>query len=91
MNIWSDNADNRAPIWCDIVTRFGLASTVGTSAAALVVNRRLYRLTTMPVVTMTQRDKNQMVVVDLFVSLAPPVLIVALCRFSGIYEQERPY
>lgn len=91
MNLWSDNTDVRAPTWCDIVTRFNLAAAIGISTASVVITRRLYKLTTMSIVLMTRRDKNRMILVDLLISLVPPVLVVVFCECCSRFNTERAF
>ncbi|EPT04647.1 hypothetical protein FOMPIDRAFT_1113500, partial [Fomitopsis schrenkii] len=74
MNLWRDNINVRASTWCDVVTRFSLATGTCISVASVVITHRLYKLTTTSMVFMTRSDKIRMVIVDLLISLAPPIL-----------------
>ncbi|VDB86832.1 unnamed protein product [Peniophora sp. CBMAI 1063] len=42
--VWSDNADVKLYVWCDIVTRLDVAMTVGSNIAPLIIARRLYMI-----------------------------------------------
>ncbi|KAH9948847.1 putative fungal pheromoneG-protein-coupled receptor [Amylocystis lapponica] len=81
MNIWKDNAINWAPVWCDITSRWRLASSVGVCASSLVINRRLCRITTVASMGFTREEKRRMVLLDLAIGLGLPVLQVALYWF----------
>lgn len=80
MTIWRDNVIVWVPVWCDIVTRFRIASSIGICTASLIINRRLYKIATISIVSMTNSDKKRMIYVDLAIGLIPSILVVALCE-----------
>ncbi|KAH9910602.1 pheromone A receptor-domain-containing protein [Fomitopsis serialis] len=81
MTIWRDNVIVWVPVWCDIVTRFRLASSIGICTASLIINRRLYKIATISTVSMTNSDKRRMIWVDLAIGLIPSIVVVALFWF----------
>ena len=82
MTVWRDSVIVWVPVWCDIVTRFRLASSIGICTASLIINRRLYKIATISTVSMTHSDKKRMIYVDLAIGLIPSILNVALCKCS---------
>jgi len=72
--IWTGNAINWAPVWCDICTRFMVGSTVAIPAASLCINRRLYHIASVQAVTITRAEKRRAVIVDLCIGLGIPLL-----------------
>ncbi|TFK87793.1 putative fungal pheromoneG-protein-coupled receptor [Polyporus arcularius HHB13444] len=81
MMIWRDNAINVAPVWCDITTRFNIASGLGVCCASLVINRRLYHIANVSAVSMSRADKRRNLLTDLLIGLGVPVVGVALYWF----------
>ncbi|PCH42926.1 putative fungal pheromoneG-protein-coupled receptor [Wolfiporia cocos MD-104 SS10] len=81
MTIWKDNVINSAPVWCDITTRWRMASGIGICTASLIINRRLYKIATVSAVSVTQRDRRRMIYIDLAIGLIPSILVVALYWF----------
>jgi len=53
--------------------------SVAISAASLCINRRLYRIACIRVVTTTKADKRRAILVDLAIGLGIPVLVMVLC------------
>ncbi|KAI0947520.1 hypothetical protein AcW1_007727 [Taiwanofungus camphoratus] len=79
--VWKDNAINWAPVWCDITSRWLLASSIGICTASLLINRRLYKIATISTVSIGRDDKRRMVVIDLAIGLGVPVVQVILYWF----------
>ncbi|KAF5354498.1 hypothetical protein D9758_012401 [Tetrapyrgos nigripes] len=75
--VWNNDAINRAPVWCDISTRFFLGSSVAIPAASLCINRRLYHISTANNVT-TRAEKRRTIMVDLAIGLGIPILEMIL-------------
>ncbi|KIK69499.1 hypothetical protein GYMLUDRAFT_507936 [Collybiopsis luxurians FD-317 M1] len=76
--IWTGNAINSAPVWCDISTRFMIGSAVAIPAASLCINRRLYYIATANAVTITKAERRRAVLVDLCIGVGIPVLEMVL-------------
>ncbi|KAI0311224.1 pheromone A receptor-domain-containing protein [Amylostereum chailletii] len=55
--IWSDDADNIAPVWCDISSHLGLAVGVGIPACSLVITRRLCNIVCMRTINGRKRER----------------------------------
>jgi pheromone a factor receptor len=89
--VWSGNAINWAPVWCDIAIRIQIGLTVAWPACGLCIVRRLYYIATPTAVTTTRTEKRREMIVDLLITIGIPVLemileyIVAGHRFN-IYE-----
>jgi pheromone a factor receptor len=89
--VWSGNAINWAPAWCDIAIRIQLAVAVAWPACGLCIVRRLYYIASPTAVTTTRTEKRREMIVDLLITIGIPVLqmileyIVAGHRFN-IYE-----
>ncbi|TFY56929.1 hypothetical protein EVJ58_g7331 [Rhodofomes roseus] len=90
--IWSNNAINSAPAWCDISTRIIIGASVGIPAASFCINRRLYLIARMGAATVTRAEKRRAVLVDTLICVFLPILcmifafIVQGHRFN-IYEE----
>jgi len=89
--IWSGNAINWAPVWCDIAVRIQIGVAVAWPACALCIIRRLYYIATPTAVTITQVEKRRQMIIDLAITIGIPVLemllelVVSGHRFN-IYE-----
>jgi len=89
--VWSGNAINWAPAWCDISVRIQLGVAVALPACGLCIIRRLYYIASPTAVTTTQTEKRREMIIDLLITIGIPVLemllefIVAGHRFN-IYE-----
>ncbi|KAG6329401.1 hypothetical protein ID866_9688 [Astraeus odoratus] len=90
--VWNSDVINKAPVWCDISTKFIVGSAVGIPASSLCINRRLYYIVSVDSVTKTRAEKRRDVLVDLGIGLGLPFLemilhyIVQGHRFN-IFEQ----
>lgn len=76
--VWNNDAINRAPVWCDISTRFFIGSSVALPAASLCINRRLYHISTANTVTTTRAERRRAIMVDLAIGLGIPILEMIL-------------
>ncbi|THV00877.1 putative pheromone receptor [Dendrothele bispora CBS 962.96] len=90
--VWNKDAIVRAPVWCDISTRFLVGASVAIPAASLCINRRLYHISTANTVTITRAEKRRAIMVDLAIGVGIPILEMILQyipqghRFN-IYEE----
>ncbi|KAK7435130.1 a-factor receptor [Stygiomarasmius scandens] len=76
--VWNKDAIVRAPVWCDISTRFLVGSAVAIPAASLCINRRLYHISSANTVTTTRAEKRRAIMVDLAIGLGIPILEMIL-------------
>ncbi|TRM58313.1 pheromone A receptor-domain-containing protein [Schizophyllum amplum] len=76
--VWSGNAINWAPIWCDISARIIIGTSVAIPAASLVINRRLYCIATVRTVTKTKPERRREVMMDMLIGMGIPVLVMIL-------------
>ncbi|KAF9221767.1 STE3-domain-containing protein [Gyrodon lividus] len=76
--VWNSDVINRAPVWCDISTKFIIGSAVAIPASSLCINRRLYHIASVSSVTKTRAQKRRDVMVDLAIGLGLPILEMCL-------------
>jgi len=69
---------NRAPVYCDIVTRIQVALNVAIPASSLCISRRLYKITTIQAVTVTHTEKRRRVIADVLICVGIPILQMAI-------------
>ncbi|ETW79704.1 putative B mating type protein [Heterobasidion irregulare TC 32-1] len=82
--VWNHNAINWAPVWCDISTRFMIGTTVAIPAASLCINRRLYNIASIKAVTISRKEKQHGIMIDLAIGLGIPILEMILqCIVQG--------
>ncbi|EIW84608.1 STE3-like pheromone receptor [Coniophora puteana RWD-64-598 SS2] len=90
--VWSHDVLDKAPVWCDISTRFMIGSAVAIPAASLCINRRLYHIASVSTVMKTRAQRRRDIMVDLSIGLGIPILEMVLQyvvqghRFN-IYEE----
>ncbi|KAL0956092.1 hypothetical protein HGRIS_002260 [Hohenbuehelia grisea] len=70
--IWTGNTIDWAPVWCDITTRILIAVPVAIPAASLCINRRLYKISKVTIVSTTKTDRRRAIMVDLAIGLGLP-------------------
>ncbi|KAL4070136.1 pheromone A receptor-domain-containing protein [Scleroderma yunnanense] len=76
--IWRNTALNVAPVWCDITAKFFIGASVGIPSAGLCISRRLYKIAVIKSVSVTREDKRRAMIVDLFITIGIPVVVMAL-------------
>ena len=62
-------------------TKFMVGLSTAIPAASLCINRRLYRIACIRVVTATKADKRRAIMVDLAIGVGLPVLVMILRMF----------
>jgi len=72
--VWTGNAINHAPIWCDIVTRFLVGLSWGVPAALFCISRRLYNIVSVKTVTVSRAERRRGIIVDLVISFGLPTI-----------------
>jgi pheromone a factor receptor len=72
--VWNKNLINRAPVYCDISTRIQVALNVAIPACSLCINRRLYKIATVKVMTTTYTERRRAVIHDLLIGVGLPIL-----------------
>jgi hypothetical protein len=77
---------NKIPNAFSIASKFSVGVSVAVSAASLCINRRLYRIACIRVVTTTKADKRRAMLVDLAIGLGIPVLVMILRMFFSLYN-----
>ena len=76
--VWSDNTVNWAPVWCDISSKIIVGAAIGIPCASLCINRRLYFIGKMQVVTKTKADKVRGIAIDCAIGILIPIIVMAL-------------
>jgi pheromone a factor receptor len=76
--VWSKNAINYAPVWCDITSRLIVGTAVAIPAASLCITRRLYCIASVRSVSITRAEKRRQVYFDLALGLGLPILEMIL-------------
>ncbi|KAI6007087.1 pheromone A receptor-domain-containing protein [Pisolithus albus] len=76
--VWNSDVINKAPVWCDISSKFMIGTAVAIPAASLCINRRLYHIVSVDSVTKTRSEKRRDVLVDLAIGLGIPILEMIL-------------
>ncbi|KIM66574.1 hypothetical protein SCLCIDRAFT_1211339 [Scleroderma citrinum Foug A] len=76
--VWNSDVINKAPVWCDISTKFMIGLAVAIPSASLCINRRLYHIVSVESVTKTRAEKRRDVLVDLAIGVGIPVLEMIL-------------
>ncbi|KAI6002477.1 STE3-domain-containing protein [Pisolithus orientalis] len=76
--VWNSNVIDKAPVWCDITSKFMIGCAVALPAASLCINRRLYYIVSVDSVTRTRAEKRRDVLVDLSIGLGIPILEMIL-------------
>ncbi|KAI0250461.1 GPCR fungal pheromone mating factor [Lactifluus subvellereus] len=75
--IWNKNMVNRAPVYCDIVTRIQVGLNAAIPASSLCIQRRLYKISTVQTSMVTRAGKRREVIIDLLIGLGIPILQMA--------------
>ncbi|KAK1225163.1 a-factor receptor [Marasmius sp. AFHP31] len=76
--VWAGNVNNVAPVWCDISGQVILGAATGIPASILCISRRLYRITSIRTVSVSQADKKRAVIEDICIAAGIPAIILAL-------------
>ncbi|KAJ7202574.1 fungal pheromone STE3G-protein-coupled receptor, partial [Mycena pura] len=77
--IWAGDAANVAPAFCEISIRLTMAVSIGLPAASLVINRRLLRIVSAPVVASVSKvEKRRAALVDSAICGIPMVPYILL-------------
>ncbi|KAI0309359.1 GPCR fungal pheromone mating factor [Amylostereum chailletii] len=88
--IWADNANNSAPIWCDIAIHVQVGASVGVPACSLIIARRLYKIISRKTLgSADDRQRAYNLAIDLLIGLGFPLIIMSLCKFFYIVQAER--
>ncbi|TFY61867.1 hypothetical protein EVG20_g6899 [Dentipellis fragilis] len=76
--VWHGNALNHAPIWCDISIRILMGASVGIPAASFCINRRLYNISHMQVVSVSRAEKMRDILIDSAFCILLPIITLSL-------------
>lgn len=82
--LFKGTAIDRAPIWCEIVTRYEMAFHAAIPACSLAINRRLYNIAAgRRSHIVVQGEKTRMVLCDLAICVGIPLLQVVACKLPS--------
>ncbi|KAI0314140.1 GPCR fungal pheromone mating factor [Amylostereum chailletii] len=96
--VWSDHANDVAPVWCDIASHVLIGTEVGIPACTLVLTRQLSRIARMQNTMQSNHEVNNptfaflLMLSDLLITIGVPVVamsiyyVVQTCRFQ-IFEE----
>ncbi|KAJ7153329.1 pheromone B alpha 1 receptor [Mycena filopes] len=76
--VWNGNIGNWSPTWCDMSTHFLNGFNLAVPACCLCINRRLYQIASVRIVTPTRADKRRAIAIDLAIGLGLPILQIPL-------------
>ncbi|KAG8720360.1 a-factor receptor [Ceratobasidium sp. 394] len=76
--IWAGNIRDPAPVWCDISSRIIIAMSIGLTASALCINRRLYSIATIQSVSVDQAVRRRRTVIDLLLGILFPIVVTIM-------------
>ncbi|KAH9976783.1 pheromone A receptor-domain-containing protein [Lactifluus volemus] len=76
--LWRGNVLDKAPIYCDIVTRLQVGIGIGIPACTLCMYRRLYKVLVRQAGAVTRDEKRRIVIVDLLITAGLPILAMGL-------------
>ncbi|KAH7911860.1 pheromone A receptor-domain-containing protein [Hygrophoropsis aurantiaca] len=76
--VWNSDVIDKAPVWCDISSRFIIGSAVAIPASSLCINRRLYKIASVSTVMKSRAERRRDVLVDLSIGLGIPIVEMAL-------------
>ncbi|KAI0310628.1 GPCR fungal pheromone mating factor [Amylostereum chailletii] len=77
--VWRNDAENRAPGWCDFSSHIIAGSTVAIPACSLIIARRLHQIIQIrSVEPPTVTEKRLQLLVDLSLGLGLPIVVMGL-------------
>jgi pheromone a factor receptor len=76
--IWTGNAINWSPSWCDVSAKFMVGANFAIPACSLCINRRLYHIASVTTVTVTKKEKMRSMLVDIAIGVGIPIIGMAL-------------
>lgn len=84
--IWWNDVDNKAPLWCDISAKLTTMWTIGIPCASLCIARRLERIASTRVVSITSFERRKQLALDVLIALIIPLLYTVI---SVVYQGHR--
>ncbi|QRV97742.1 STE3-type pheromone receptor [Ceratobasidium sp. AG-Ba] len=76
--LWAGNVDDKAPVWCDITSRYTVCHNAGITAAGLCIQRHLYRVATIKEVTSVSYSRKRELAINLVLGVGVPALMIPL-------------
>ncbi|KAG9039977.1 a-factor receptor [Tulasnella sp. JGI-2019a] len=76
--LWYGNLEQHSRFWCDLCTKLMIGMSVGLPAASLIINRRLYKISTVQTVHVSKSESRRNLCIELALGVGLPVLIMAL-------------
>ena len=78
--IWWDDAENKAPVFCDISVKLTSMWLMGVPCAGLCVAKKLEAIASTRIVSASAKDKRRAMILDLFIAVFIPIFI----KISGL-------
>nr|AER30229.1 mating pheromone receptor a2 [Sporobolomyces ruberrimus] len=75
--IWRNDADNRAPIWCDISVKVRIGVQIGRLAAVACIARFLADVVSPRATAITRQDRRRRAITDYSIAFGFPLLLMA--------------
>ncbi|VDB95393.1 unnamed protein product [Peniophora sp. CBMAI 1063] len=76
--VWNGNVIKRIPVWCDIVTKLNVGSTVALPAACLCLTIRLESISACRQVSVSHASRRRWMIFDLVMCFGLPCVYMAL-------------
>ncbi|KAG8858707.1 a-factor receptor [Tulasnella sp. 330] len=76
--LWYGNLQEHSMFWCDLTTKIQIGFSVGLPAASLLINRRLYKISTVQQVHISKSDSRKELCLELAIGLGIPVIVMVL-------------
>ncbi|POY70136.1 hypothetical protein BMF94_6857 [Rhodotorula taiwanensis] len=84
--VWYNDADDKAPIWCDISVKLAIGQQVGRVAAVFCIARFLADIVSPRATAITRSDRRKRALYDYTVSFGVPAIAMAC---SALYQPYR--
>ncbi|GAA5994360.1 hypothetical protein JCM5350_004299 [Sporobolomyces pararoseus] len=75
--VWYSDAENRAPVWCDISVKIRIGVQIGRLAAVACIARFLAGVVSPRATAITRQDRRQRAIADYSVAFGFPLLLMA--------------
>ncbi|KAI0946031.1 hypothetical protein AcV7_010118 [Taiwanofungus camphoratus] len=76
--VWSDNAEVRLLVWCDITTKIIIGASSALPAATMCICKHLELVSSGRVVRLTNEDKRRRTIFELVMCFGVPMILMAL-------------
>ncbi|KAK4045912.1 a-factor receptor [Microbotryomycetes sp. JL201] len=77
MIVWYGDAENKAPVWCDISVKLRLGYEVGRLASVLCIARFLAYIVSPQATALTKQDRRSRAIFDYCLAVGMPIAVMA--------------